>query len=266
MPAAADPAREHAHRAHRELHGVAHLSALDQPPERHDVPGVQPLQAVVRGQHHLVAERAGRGVRGAGAFDKAVPELAVVGAGGVHVAGLDVRDDLAHERGEHAGGVRAHAGQVHRPDQPSGERVDDRVPVADEVAQDLREVLFAVDEHPGAGLQSRPDPVVAHGLLGERGAVVDPAPQQHAGDPCVVADGPDDPAVAVRQQEGDSRVAQDGVQRVHHRAGGLDQAVGPAGARVRGARACALRGEPGQRRPAPRHPQLVLAGSRRGGW
>src|SRR5699024_5205288 len=102
-----------------------------------DVVGGQAFQARVGGQHHLIAERAGGGVRGAGAFDKAVPELAVVGAGGVHVAGLDVRDDLAHERGEHAGGVVAQPGEVDSADESTREGVDDRVAVADEVAQDL---------------------------------------------------------------------------------------------------------------------------------
>ena len=260
MAAAADPAGQDPDRPHREFHDVAHLVLLHQPPESCDVPGGQTFQARVRGQHHLVAERAGGGVGGSGAFDEAVPEFAVVRAGGVDVAGLDVRDDLPHERREHAGGVGAHPRQIHRPDQAAGERVDDRVPVTGEVAQDLREVLLAVDEDPGAGLERRADAVVAHRVLGEGGTVIDSPPQEHAGDPGVVAHRADDPALAVREQEHGSGVLEDLVEVVHHRSGGLGETVGPGGVRIGGTGARALRGQSARGGPAPGQVHRVLAG------
>ena len=265
MATAPDPARGDPDAPHRQVDSVRQIAPLDHAPQRCDVLGGKPLEARVGGQHHLVAEGAGRRVRRAGALDEASPQFAVVGASGVDVAGLDVRDDLAHERCEQPRGVGVHSGQIQCADHASCERIDDRMPVATEIAQHLGEVLLSVDEHPTARLQRGADPVVAHRVLGENRTVVYPATEQHPRDLGCVANGADDLAVAVRQHEHGAGVAQDRVQIVHDRAGGLGEPVGAHGLGVGRAGARALRGQAAQRRSAPGQVQLVAVGTGRDG-
>ncbi|MFD2392937.1 hypothetical protein ACFSSF_02660 [Dietzia aerolata] len=244
MAAAADPTRGDSHATDRQVHGVRDLAPLHHPAECRDVLGGESLEARVGGEHHLVAEGAGQRLGRAGALDEATPQLAVIAAGGVHVAGLDLRDDRAHERREQSRRVGVQPGQVDRSDDAAGERIDDGVPVAAEVAQDLREVLVAVDEHAGARLEGGADAVVAHGVLGEDRAVVDTPAQQHPGDPRGVPHRADHLSAAVRQQERRAGTAQGRVELVQDRTGGLGEATRTHAFRARYSRACALRVSP----------------------